>query len=100
MAENRNIFQRLFSTFGFASGSRIPIRSNIYGFGAGRGGYNKIGTSTSRIFGGDRKSAILGNYTASNSISGWLDRVSELKGYELLLSWMRKEMKMKIKQPE
>ena len=51
MAENKNIFQRLFSTFGFASGSRIPIRSNIYGFGAGRGGYNKIGTSTSRIFG-------------------------------------------------
>ena len=84
MAENRNIFQRLFSTFGFASGSRIPIRSNIYGFGAGRGGYNKIGTSTSRIFGGDRKSAILGNYTASNSISGWLDRVSELKGYEYI----------------
>ena len=84
MAENKNIFQRLFSTFGFASGSRIPIRSNIYGFGAGRGGYNKIGTSTSRIFGGDRKSAILGNYTASNSISGWLDRVSELKGYEYI----------------
>ena len=84
MAENRNIFQRLFSTFGFASGSRIPIRSNIYGFGAGLGGYNKIGTSTSRIFGGDRKSAILGNYTASNSISGWLDRVSELKGYEYI----------------
>ena len=84
MAENRNIFQRLFSTFGFASGSRIPIRSNIYGFGAGRGGYNKIGASTSRIFGGDRKSAILGNYTASNSISGWLDRVSELKGYEYI----------------
>ena len=84
MAENRNIFQRLFSTFGFASGSRIPIRSNIYGFGAGQGGYNKIGTSTSRIFGGDRKSAILGNYTASNSISGWLDRVSELKGYEYI----------------
>ena len=84
MAENRNIFQRLFSTFGFASGSRIPIRSNIYGFGAGRGGYNKIGTSTSRIFGGDRKSAILGNYTASNSISGWLDRVSELQGYEYI----------------
>lgn len=84
MAENKNIFQRLFSTFGFASGSRIPIRSNIYGFGAGRGGYNKIGTSTSRIFGGDRKSAILGNYTASNSISGWLDRVAELKGYEYI----------------
>ena len=38
MAENRNIFQRLFSSFGFASGSRVPIRSNIYNFGAGRGG--------------------------------------------------------------
>ena len=35
MAENKNIFQRLFSTFGFASGSRIPIRSNVYGFNGG-----------------------------------------------------------------
>lgn len=82
-----NIFQKLFSTFGFGGNGRVPIRSNIYhssGFGAGRGGYNKISGSTSRIFGGDRKSALLGNYTASNSITGWLDRVSELKGYEYI----------------
>lgn len=86
MAENKNIFQRLFSTFGFASGSRIPIRSNIYGFNGGghSGGYNKIGSSTARIFRTDRKSALLGNYTASSSISGWLDRVEELKGYEYI----------------
>lgn len=86
MAENKNIFQRLFSTFGFASGSRIPIRSNVYGFNGGghSGGYNKIGSSTARIFGTDRKSALLGNYTASSSISGWLDRVEELKGYEYI----------------
>lgn len=84
MAENRNIFQRLFSSFGFASGSRVPIRSNIYNFGAGRGGYNKIGSSAARIYGGDRKSAILGNYSISNSLSGWLDRVSELKGYKYI----------------
>lgn len=82
-----NIFQRLFSTFGFGGNGRVPIRSNIYrnsGFGSGRGGYNKISGSTSRLFGGDRKSALLGNYTASNSITGWLDRVSELKGYEYI----------------
>lgn len=82
-----NIFQKLFSTFGFGGNGRVPIRSNIYtssGFGAGRGGYNKISGSTSRIFSGDRKSALLGNYTASNSITGWLDRVSELKGYEYI----------------
>ena len=82
-----NIFQRLFSTFGFGGNGRVPIRSNIYrssGFGSGRGGYNKISGSTSRVFGGDRKSALLGNYTASNSITGWLDRVSELKGYEYI----------------
>ena len=86
MAENKNIFQRLFSTFGFASGSRIPIRSNVYGFNGGghSGGHNKIGSSTARIFGTDRKSALLGNYTASSSISGWLDRVEELKGYEYI----------------
>lgn len=82
MAENKNIFQKLFSTFGFASGSRIPIRSNIHS--SGSGGYGRIGTSSARIFGGDRKSALLGNYTTSNSISGWLDRVSELKGYEYI----------------
>lgn len=82
-----NIFQRLFSTFGFGGNGRVPIRSNVYhtsGFGAGRGGYGKISGSTSRVFGGDRKSALLGNYTASNSITGWLDRVSELKGYEYI----------------
>ena len=78
-----NIFQKMFSSFGFSSNSRIPIRSNIFG-NPGRGGYNRIGTSSARIFGGDRKSALLGNYTVSNSISGWLDRVSELKGYEFL----------------
>lgn len=82
-----NIFQRLFSTFGFGGNGRVPIRSNVYhtsGFGAGRGGYGKISGSTSRVFGGDRKSALLGNYTASNTITGWLDRVSELKGYEYI----------------
>ena len=86
MAENKNIFQKLFSSLGFVSGSRIPIRSNVYGFNGGGhgGGYNKIGASTSRIFGTDRKSALLGNYTASSTITGWLDRVSELKGYEYI----------------
>lgn len=82
-----NILQRLFSTFGFGGNGRVPIRSNVYhsnGFGSGRGGYNKISGSTSRIFGGDRKSALLGNYTVSNSITGWLDRVCELKGYEYI----------------
>ena len=84
MAERKNLFQRLFSTFGFASGSRIPIRSNVFNFGSGHTGYNKIGSTTSRLYGGDRKSALLGNYTVSNSLSGWLSRVSELRGYEFI----------------
>lgn len=86
MAENKNIFQKFFSTLGFVSGSRIPIRSNVYGFNGGghSGGYSRIGTTTSRIFGTDRKSALLGNYTASSTITGWLDRVSELRGYEYI----------------
>lgn len=85
MAENKNLFQRLFSTFGFTSGSsRIPIKSNIYNFGSGQGGYGKIGTTSARIYSSDRRSALLGNYSVSNSISGWLNRVAELKGYEYI----------------
>lgn len=83
MAEN--LFQKLFSTFGFAAGSRIPIRSNVYNStGFGSGGYSKIGSSTSKLYGTDRRSALLGNYTVNNTISGWLSRVSELKGYEYI----------------
>ena len=74
-----NVFQKLFATVGFGTG-RIPLRTNIMNFG-GHSGYSKIGTTTAR-FNQDRQSALLGNYSPSNRISGWISRVSELKGYE------------------
>lgn len=84
MAEH-NVFQRFFSTFGIGAGSRVPLRSNIVNFGRSGGGYGKIGSTGSRFAQfGDRQSPLLGNYTASNRITGWLDRVSELKSYEYL----------------
>lgn len=75
-----NVIQKLFATVGFGTG-RIPIRSNIVNFGHQGVGYSKIGTSNAR-FTSDRQSALLGNYSPSNRISGWMSRVVELKGYE------------------
>jgi hypothetical protein len=81
MKKPENIFERLFGSFAIGSG-RVPIRSNIYG----KGGYSAIGTTNSKLYGSgvDRKSPLLGNSAASNLISGYLDRISELKGYQLL----------------
>jgi hypothetical protein len=76
-----NVFQKIFATVGFGSGGRIPIRSNIMNFGHTGSGYSKIGSASAR-FQNDRQSALLGNYSPSNRISGWLSRVAELKGYE------------------
>ena len=72
--------QKLFGSFAIGS-SRVPIRSNVYNRGTG---YSAIGTTGSRIFEMDRRSPLLGNSTASNLLSGYLDRVLELKGYQLL----------------
>lgn len=72
--------------FGFPSfgSSRVPLHSNVYGAG-GRGGYSAIGTNLgNRLFDMDRKSPLLGNATASNRLSSYYDKISELRGYQLL----------------
>ena len=80
--ENMNIFQKTFGSFAIGS-SRVPIRSNVYRNG---GGYSAIGgTSSNSIFSGmNRQSPLLGNASPSNRISGYLDRIDELRGYQLL----------------
>ena len=80
MERKENLMQKLFGSFAIGS-SRVPIRSNVYSRGTG---YSAIGTTGSRIFEMDRRSPLLGNSTASNLLSGYLDRVLELKGYQLL----------------
>lgn len=60
--------------------SRIPVRSNIYN----KKGYSAIGSTGNKLFEVDRKSPLLGNANASNLISGYYERVLELKGYQLL----------------
>ena len=81
--KEENIFQKLFGTFSWGAGKQIPLRSNVFGKG-GRGGYNPIGTTGSRLFNSDRSSPLLGNAQPSKRLSGWYERVSELKQYELL----------------
>ena len=81
MKKSKNLIQKIFGSFAIGS-SRVPIRSNVYSRGTG---YTAIGGTTgSRIFEMDRRSPLLGNSTASNLLSGYLDRVLELKGYQLL----------------
>ena len=72
--------QKLFGSFAVGS-SRVPIRGNVYRSG---GGYTPIGTTGSKIFDMDRKSPLLGTSSPSSTISGYLERVSELKGYQML----------------
>lgn len=81
MKKPENITQKMFGSFALGS-SRVPIRSNVYRSG---GGYQPIGGTSNSIFDSyDRKSPLLGNASPSNRISGYLDRISELKGYQLL----------------
>ena len=83
MKKSENLIQKLFGSFNFGN-SRVPLRSNVFGKG-GRGSYSPIGqTGNSRLFDAHRQSPLLGNSSPSNRISGWLDRVAELKGYQLL----------------
>lgn len=80
MKKVENIFQKMFGQMGF--GTRVPLRSNIF---SGGKGYSPIGQTGSRLFGGmDRKSPLLGNAAASNLLSGYYDRIGELKTYQLL----------------
>lgn len=77
-----NLIEKLFGSFA-PGASRVPLRSNIVR-GSG-GGYKPIGGSaSSRAFGMDKKSPLLGNSSPSTLLSGYYERVSELKGYQLL----------------
>ena len=81
MKKSENLIQKLFGSFSFGN-SRVPLRSNVFG---GSRGYSPIGqTGNSRLFDSQRQSPLLGNSSPSNRISGWLERVDELKGYQLL----------------
>jgi len=81
MKKSETFMQKMFGSFAIGS-SRVPIRSNVYRTG---GGYNPIGGTSNSIFDGfNRKSPLLGNASPSNLISGYLDRIGELKGYQLL----------------
>lgn len=76
-----NIFQKMFSSWGL--GTRIPLRSNVFGKG-GKGSYSPIGqTGNSKLFGTgvDKVSPLLGNAQPTSRISGWYSRVAELKNY-------------------
>lgn len=80
-SQSLNLFQKIFGIFMSGVNSRIPIRSNIYN----KKGYTAIGTSNgNKLFEIDRKSPLLGNANASNLISGYYERLLELKGYQLL----------------
>ena len=88
MKENKNIFQKIFSSFfpGWAGGNRIPLRSNVYKGVHSGGSYGKIGaTGASRIFqNAERTSPLLGTSQPSKNLSGYYDRMAESKQYELL----------------
>lgn len=82
MKRSSGIFQKMFGTVGF--GSRVPLRSNVFGSG-GRGSYSRIGGTSSGMFGDrDRQSPLLGNASPSNRLSLYYKRVDELRGYQLL----------------
>lgn len=79
MKKDSNLIQKLFGSSPIGS-SRVPIRSNIYG----NKGFSPIGTTTSKLFDFSRRSPLLGTATPSNTISGYFERLSELRGYQLL----------------
>ena len=76
-----NLFEKLFGA-SFKSSGMVPLRSNIVR--TGRNGYSPIGQTSSAIANADRKSPLLGNYSSSNLMSSYLDKVGELRGYQLL----------------
>jgi len=81
---NETLVQKIFGSFALGSG-RFALRSNVYGSN-GTSGYFPIGgTTQSRIFDNmDRKSPLLGNYMPSSRLSSYYEKMSELKGYQLL----------------
>lgn len=81
MKKSENIFQKMFAGIGFTGSSRVPLRSNVFSNGRG---YSPIGQTGSRLFDMDRNSPLLGNAQPSNRLSGYYDRMAELKSYQLL----------------
>lgn len=77
---DNNLIQKLFGA-SFKSGM-VPLRSNVVR--TGRNGYSPIGQTSSAIANADRKSPLLGNYSSSNLLSSYLDKIGELRGYQLL----------------
>lgn len=81
MKKSEGIFQKLFGSFAMGS-SRVPLKSNIYK--GGGSGYSQIGGTGRWGSGTNRQSPILGNATPSNLISGYYERIDELRSYQLL----------------
>lgn len=81
MKRSENFFQKMFAGIGFTGSSRVPLRSNVFSNGRG---YSPIGQTGSRLFDSNRNSPLLGNAQPSNRLSGYYDRMSELKSYQLL----------------
>lgn len=78
MKKSEGFFQKMFGSFSVGN-SRVPLHSNIF-----KGsGYSHIG-GTGKWSQGQRQSPLLGNANPSNLISGYYQRVDELKGYQLL----------------
>ena len=80
MKKSEGFFQKIFGSYSIGN-SRMPLRSNIFkgnGYsqigGTGRWGKNSM----------NRQSPLLGNSSPSNLISGYYDRIDELRGYQLL----------------
>lgn len=61
--------------------SRVPLKSNV--FGSGGRGYSQIGSTKFGVQ-NQRKSPLLGTSSPSNLLSGYYERIVELKGYQLL----------------
>lgn len=81
MKKSENIFQKMFAGIGFGS-SRVPLRSNVFSNGRG---YSPIGSTGSKaLFNMDRESPLLGTAQPSNRLSGYYERIQELKSYQLL----------------
>ena len=83
MKKSDNVFQKAFAAIGLSGSSRVPLRSNVFKNGRG---YSPIGQTGGRAgyFDADRQSPLLGNAQPSNRLSGFYDRISELKSYQLL----------------
>jgi hypothetical protein len=81
MKKHEGLFQKVFGGIGY--GSRVPLRSNVFSGGGGRG-YSPIGGTANRMFSGMRESPLLGNASPSNRLSMYYQRVDELRGYQLL----------------